>query len=100
MIQKAAAYLTAMATILGAAWAGMTYALDSRYVEQEELTEAVEIIRRDRIKSDIRNAEMRLAVATMNAAYADGEWVERRNREAEIIRQEIESLERELEGVR
>lgn len=96
-VSRAAGVATGLAAIVATVWAAMTFAMDSRYVTQDGLTDAIETIREDRIRSDIRNAETRLAITIMAESYAESpEWETRRRKEREIIEAEIESLEREL----
>ena len=101
MIHKAAGYVTAVAAIAGATWAGLTLALDDRYVQATDLQSVVVELRKDRIESQIRDVESQIALITLAAGYADSpEWMARRRGERDILDQKLESLERELEGVR
>jgi len=101
MIHKTAGYVTAIAAIAGATWAGLTLALDDRYVRADSLKGVVSELRRDRIESQIRDVEAQIAMITLAAGYAETpEWVARRRGEKEILEQKRASLERELLGVR
>ena len=96
-VSKLAGLATGLAAIVATVWAALTFAMDGRYVTQDGLTDAIDMIREDRIRSDIRNAETRLAITIMAESYAESpEWESRRRKEREIIEAEIESLEREL----
>ena len=96
-----ASSLKAIAVVGGVAWATVTWALDDRYVSQAAIKDLASELRRDRIESQIRDVESQIALITLAAGYAETpEWMARRRGERDILDQKLESLERELEGVR
>jgi hypothetical protein len=94
-------FLKALLFVCGAAWAALVWGLDSRYVSQSAIQALADDLKRDRIEAQIRDVESQIAMITLAAGYADTpEWQARRQGEKAILEQKLDSLERELEGVR
>jgi hypothetical protein len=96
--QRWSDFLKAFLFVCGAAWAALVYGLDARYASQEAIQGVVTEMRRDRIDSDIRSIERRIAVVEVQAqATDDANVLWKRQQELILLRADLDDLERDRE---
>jgi len=96
--QRWSDFLKALLFVCGAAWAALVYGLDARYASNDAIQAVVVEMRRDRIDSDIRSIQRRIAVVEVQSQATDDPgtlW--KRQQELILLRADLDDLERDKE---
>lgn len=96
--QRWSDFLKALLFVCGAAWAALVYGLDGRYASNQAIQALVVDMKVDRIDSDMRAIERRIAIVEVQAqATDDPNTLWKRQQELILLRADLDDLERERE---